>query len=202
MIEHNPYLLRYADEELYDHQRRIFTQFKRANKKPQLVLYIAPTGTGKTCTPIGLAEGYKVIFVCAARHVGLALAKSAISSGRKVAFAFGCSSADDIRLHYAAAVDYTRDRRSGSIRKVDNSQGQKVEIIISDIKSYIASMHYMCAFNEKENIITYWDEPTITLDYDSHPFHEFIKKNWEENLIPNMVLSSATLPQEEELLNN
>ena len=121
-----------------------------------------------------------VIFVCAARHVGLALAKSAISSGRKVAFAFGCSSADDIRLHYAAAVDYTRDRRSGSIRKVDNSQGQKVEIIISDIKSYISSMHYMCAFNEKENIITYWDEPTITLDYDSHPIHEFIKKNWEE----------------------
>ena len=46
LIEHNPYLLKYADEELYDHQRRIFTQFKRANKKPQLVLYIAPTGTG------------------------------------------------------------------------------------------------------------------------------------------------------------
>ena len=199
LIEHNPYLLKYADEELYDHQRRIFTQFKSANKRPQLVLYIAPTGTGKTCTPIGLAEGYKVIFVCAARHVGLALAKSAISSGRKVAFAFGCSSADDIRLHYAAAVDFTRDRRSGSIRKVDNSQGQKVEIIISDIKSYIPSMHYMCAFNEKENIITYWDEPTITLDYDSHPIHEIIQKNWEENLIPNMVLSSATLPQEQEL---
>lgn len=199
LIEHNPYLLKYADEELYDHQRRIFTQFKQANQRPQLVLYIAPTGTGKTCTPIGLAEGYKVIFVCAARHVGLALAKSAISSGRKVAFAFGCSSADDIRLHYAAAVDFTRDRRSGSIRKVDNSQGQKVEIIISDIKSYIPSMHYMCAFNKKEEIITYWDEPTITLDYDSHPIHEIIKKNWEENQIPNMVLSSATLPQEEEL---
>lgn len=199
LIEHNPYLLKYADEELYDHQRRIFTQFKRANKRPQFVLYIAPTGTGKTCTPIGLAEGFKVIFVCAARHVGLALAKSAISSGRKVAFAFGCSSADDIRLHYAAAVDFTRDRRSGSIRKVDNSQGQKVEIIISDIKSYIPSMHYMCAFNKKEDIITYWDEPTITLDYDSHPIHEIIQNNWEQNLIPNMVLSSATLPQEEEL---
>lgn len=199
LIEHNPYLLKYADEELYDHQRRIFTQFKRANKRPQLVLYIAPTGTGKTCTPIGLAEGYRVIFVCAARHVGLALAKSAISSGRKVAFAFGCSSADDIRLHYAAAVDFTRDRRSGSIRKVDNSQGQKVEILISDIKSYISSMHYMCAFNKKEDIITYWDEPTITLDYDSHPIHEIIQKNWEDNLIPNMVFSSATLPQEEEL---
>lgn len=199
LIEHNPYLLKYADEELYDHQRRIFTQFKQANKRPQLVLYIAPTGTGKTCTPIGLAEGYKVIFVCAARHVGLALAKSAISSGRKVAFAFGCSSADDIRLHYAAAVDFTRDRRSGSIRKVDNSQGQNVEIIISDIKSYIPSMHYLCAFNKKEDIITYWDEPTITLDYESHPIHEIIKKNWEENQIPNMVLSSATLPQAEEL---
>ena len=199
LIEHNPYLLKYADEELYDHQRRIFTQFKRANGTPQLVLYIAPTGTGKTCTPIGLAEGYKVIFVCAARHVGLALAKSSISSGRKVAFAFGCSSADDIRLHYGAAVDFTRDRRSGSIRKVDNSKGEKVEIIISDIKSYIPAMHYMCAFNKKKDIITYWDEPTITLDYDTHPIHEIIKQNWEQNIIPNMVLSSATLPQEEEL---
>lgn len=199
LIEHNPYLLKYADEELYDHQRRIYTQFKTANKRPQLVLYIAPTGTGKTCTPIGLAEGFKVIFVCAARHVGLALAKSAISSRRKVAFAFGCSSASDIRLHYAAAVDFTRDKRSGSIRKVDNSQGQKVEIIISDIKSYIASMHYMCAFNKKEDIITYWDEPTITLDYDYHPIHEIIQNNWKQNIIPNMVLSSATLPQEEEL---
>ena len=38
------------------------------------------------------------------------------------------------------------------------------------------------------------DEPTITLDYDNHPFHELLKNNWKENMIPNIVLSSATLP--------
>ena len=39
-------------------------------------------------------------------------------------------------------------------------------------------MNYMLAFNEPENIIWYWDEPTITLDYAEHEFHNIIKKNW------------------------
>ena len=30
-----------------------------------------PTGTGKTMSPLGLATKFRVIFVCAARHVGL-----------------------------------------------------------------------------------------------------------------------------------
>jgi hypothetical protein len=199
LIERNPLLLRYADEELYDHQKRLFTLFKHSAGRPQLVLYIAPTGTGKTLSPIGLTKEYKVIFVCAARHVGLALAKAAISANTKVAFAFGCNDTSDIRLHYSAAKEYTKDRKSGAISKVDNSLGDRVELIISDIKSYIPSMHYMCSFNDKDKIITYWDEPTISLDYDDHPCHEIIKKNWSENIIPNMVLSSATLPCEEEL---
>lgn len=199
MIEHNPYLLKYADDALYDHQKQLFTQFKSSNLLPQLVLYIAPTGTGKTLSPIGLSRGYKIIFVCAARHIGLALAKSAISHGVKVAFAFGCKNIEDIRLHYAAAVDYTKDRRSGSIRNVNNTNGSRVEIIISDLVSYLPAMHYMCGFHEKEQIITYWDEPTISLDYNSHPCHELIQQNWRQNIIPNMVLSSATLPDEHEL---
>jgi hypothetical protein len=57
----------------------------------------------------------------------------------------------------------------------------------------------MLAFNSKEKIILYWDEPTITMDYHEHEFHPIIKKNWSENLIPNIVLSSATLPQKDEL---
>jgi len=108
-------------------------------------------------------------------------------------------SAGDIRLHYFAAKEYTINKRSGGIKKVDNSVGDKVEIMICDIQSYIYAMHYMIAFNEKENIITYWDEPTITFDYENHPFHEIIKQNWVENIIPNMVLSSATLPKLHEL---
>ena len=197
LIERNEHLLKYADETLYDHQKRLFSICKRPN--PKLILYIAPTGTGKTLSPLGLSEAHKVIFVCAARHVGLALAKAAISSDKCVAFAFGCSDTGDIRLHYSSAKEFTRNKKSGSIDKVDNSIGDKVEIMISDIKSYIPAMLYMLAFNPKEKIILYWDEPTITLDYPTHEFHEIIKNNWTKNLIPNVVLSSATLPRIKEL---
>jgi len=197
MIEKNNNILKYSDEELYEHQKQLFTVSKRNN--PKLILYIAPTGTGKTLSPIGLSEKHRVIFVCAARHVGLALAKNAISVNKKVAFAFGCNDAQDIRLHYFAAKDYVVHKKTGGIFKVDNTVGEKVEIMISDIKSYIPAMLYMLAFNPAEKIILYWDEPTITLDYENHALHEIIKRNWSENMIPNIVLSSATLPFEDEI---
>jgi hypothetical protein len=189
--------LKYNDLTLYEHQKEIFTECKNSN--PKLVLYMAPTGTGKTLTPIALSEQHKIIFVCAARHVGIALARAAISVNKKIAFAFGCASADDIRLHYFAAKEFTRNKRSGGIGKVDNSVGDDVQIIICDIKSYLPAMYYMLAFNKAEDLILYWDEPTITLDYDEHEFHSTIRKNWKKNLIPNVVLSSATLPKLNEL---
>lgn len=198
-IEKNEYLMKYSDKTLYSHQKQIYSIFKN-NRSPKLVLYSAPTGTGKTMTPIGLSNTYRIIFVCVARHIGLALAKSAISLGKKIAFAFGCESADDIRLHYFAAKEYTKNYKSGGIYKVDNSEGQNVEIIICDVRSYLVSMYYMKSFNDTSNIITYWDEPTITLDNQSHELHEVIHKNWSENVIPNMVLSCATLPEEEEIM--
>lgn len=199
LIEKNESLLKYGDMTLYEHQKQIFNIFKNNVNCPKLVLYIAPTGTGKTMTPIALSEQYRVLFVCAARHVGLALSRAAISMNKKVAFAFGCLSADDIRLHYGAAKVFTKNKRTGGIGKVDNSEGSNVEIMICDIQSYLSAMYYMCAFNEKEKIIVYWDEPTITLDYPDHEFHKIIQKNWKENLIGNMVLSSATLPKIHEL---
>lgn len=215
IIEKNIYLNKYSDIELYNHQKQIFSIFKKKTKEitidenikyheqlptdPKLVLYIAPTATGKTLTPIGLSEQYKIIFVCAARHVGLALAKSALSVGIKVALAFNCNNSEDVRLHYSAAKEFTKNYKTGGIHKVDNSIGDNVEIMICDIKSYIPAMYYMCAFNKKEDIITFWDEPTISLDESTHPLHDIIKKNWKENIIPNMILSSATLPKEEEI---
>jgi hypothetical protein len=192
ILERNTFLLRYADETLYDHQRQLFTHCK--DPRPKLILYIAPTGTGKTMSPIGLAEKHKVIFVCAARHVGLSLARAAISLQKRVAFAFGCQDAEDIRLHFYAAKEYTKHYKSGGIGKVDNSQGEKVEIMISDVQSYLPAMLYMLAFNPAERIILYWDEPTISLDYAAHDLHDLIHRNWTGNLIPNVVLSSATLP--------
>jgi hypothetical protein len=200
-IERNKYLLAYQDKELFPHQKELFTIFKNNYACPKLVLYIAPTGTGKTLSPIGLSSEYRVIFVCVARHIGLALAKSAISMEKKIAFAFGCDTASDIRLHYFAAVDYTRDRKSGGIRKVDNSNGTKVEIMICDVQSYLTAMHYMLAFNTENRIITYWDEPTITMDYETHELHNTIHENWVKNKIPNVVLSCATLPKEEEIMD-
>jgi hypothetical protein len=231
-VEKNKVLLKYNDLTLYDHQKEIFNIFKQSSavdisvptskvseptskvSEPtsKLVLYMAPTGTGKTLTPLGLSEANKILFVCAARHVGLALAKSAISIKKKIAFAFGCETADDIRLHNYAAKDYVRNangehiRYKGGNKKIDNGIGDNVEIMICDIKSFLTAMHYMRAFNKDadgndrhDNIIVYWDEPTITLDYDNHEFHQIIKKNWRENLIPNMVLSSATLPKIHEI---
>jgi len=196
-IERNSNLLKYADMTLYEHQKEIITACKSPEAK--LILYIAPTGTGKTMSPLAISEKHKIIFVCAARHVGVSLARAAISMNKKIAFAFGCASAGDIRLHYFAAKEYTVDKRSGGIRKVDNSIGDKVEIMICDIKSYLPAMYYMTSFNSPEKLIVYWDEPTITLDYESHEFHDIIQTNWKENIIPNMVLSSATLPKLHEL---
>jgi hypothetical protein len=207
LIEQNEMLLKYCDKQLYTHQKQLFTIFgkepntnintNRPNGK--CVLYIAPTGTGKTLSPIGLSESYKIIFICAVRHVGLALAKASISVEKRVAFAFGCNSAEDIRLHYFAAKEFLVNKRTGGISKVDNSVGEKVEIMICDVKSYLYAMHYMLEFNSAENIILYWDEPTISLDYETHELHEIIKRNWAENCIPNIVLSSATLPKIDQL---
>ena len=197
-IERNQYLMKYEDKQLYPHQKQLFRIIKN-NNNSKLVLYTAPTGTGKTLSPIGIAEEKRVIFVCVARHIGLALAKSAISVEKKVAFAFGCQSANDIRLHYYSAVEYTINKKSGGIGKVDNSEGSNVEIMICDVQSYITAMHYMLSFNNKNNIVTYWDEPTITLDYESHELHDIIHNNWSNNKIPTVVLSCATLPSREEL---
>jgi hypothetical protein len=211
-IEKNQYLLKYEDITLFPHQKQLFSIFKRMDSNtdlitesefklltPKLVLYIAPTGTGKTLSPIGLSNKYRIIFISVARHIGLALAKSAISMNKKVAFAFGCKTASDIRLHYFAASTYIKNEKTGGIGKVDNSVGNKVEIMICDVQSYITAMHYMLAFNQEEDIITYWDEPTITMDYPSHDLHEIIHKNWKENKISKMVLSCATLPNEMEI---
>lgn len=206
-IEQNDIVTSYSDIKLYSHQKELFTHCKYEG--PKLILYQAPTGTGKTLSPIGLINGRRkvngqikprrVIFVCAAKHVGLQLAKSCISLGIKIGVAFGCQDPGNIRLHWFAAKKSVRNRRSGGIWKVDNSVGDNVEIMISDVQSYLPAMYYMKAFNEWEDLILYWDEPTITLDYEEHAYHEILSKNWKENMIPNVVLSSATLPQEDEL---
>ncbi len=227
-IEKNNLLLQYDSTKLYDHQKKLFTIFKKnkliVKKKKKvneqetifnngkekmnanLVLYIAPTATGKTLSPIGLSEGYRVIYVCAARHVGLALAKSAISIGKKIAFAFGCTCAEDVRLHYFAGSEYVKKDDGKFIKyrdgnqKIDNSVGDKVEIMICDIQSYEYAMYYMLQFNPNpQDIIMFWDEPTITLDYTEHDNHKHIQNTWSKNLIPNIVLSSATLPKEHEI---
>ena len=144
-IEKNPNIYKYGDIALYDHQKRLFNLLRNDSyiRDSNLVLYIAPTGTGKTLSPIGLLPHYRVIFVCAARHIGLALAKSAISAQKCVAFAFGCDTASDIRLHNYAASVYKINKKTGGIGKIDNLVGNKVELMICDAKSYLVAMYYM-----------------------------------------------------------
>ena len=197
VIEENKYTFKYQDRELYEHQKRLFHTIK--NNNPKLITYIAPTGTGKTLSPLGISEEYRVIFICAARHVALALAKASVSLEKKIAVAFGCKDAGDVKLHYYAVSECTRHTRTGKIRKVDNSVGDKVEIMICDVQSYISAMRYMLAFNKPEKIVLFWDEPTITMDYETHHLHDIIRNNWKENEIPNVVLSSATLPTADEM---
>lgn len=210
IIEQNQILNQYIDRQLFSHQKELFSILKReysatsdvhpcVNDHPKLIFYQAPTGTGKTVSPIGIVNDYRVIFVCAAKHVGLQLAKSCVSLEIPIAVAFGCSSPGDIRLHYYAAKDVVRNYKTGGIYRVDNSVGDKVQLIVCDVESYLPAMNYLLAFEEKENIVTYWDEPTISLDYEEHEFHSTLQKNWRENVIPNMVLSSATLPSKNEL---
>lgn len=194
-IERNNIIIKYTDVKLYEHQKKLFSIVN--NNDNFLILYQAPTGTGKTLSPIGIKK--KVIFVCAAKHIGLQLAKSCISLEIPIAMALGCNDVSDIRLHYFAAKEFTRNRRTGGYFRVDNSVGDKVEIIISDIQSYLYAMRYMLAFNDKNNLVWYWDEPTITLDYNNHEFHGILKQNWDQNEIPNIILSSATLPLEKDI---
>ena len=100
-IEQNPYILKYENKTLFPHQKELFAIFQKP-ASARLVLYMAPTGTGKTLSPLGLSVQYRIVFVCVARHIGLALAKAAISVEKKIAFAFGAETASDIRLHWFA----------------------------------------------------------------------------------------------------
>lgn len=184
VIENNS-IFDYKPIELHKHQKDIYTTIQQNNRC--LIFYTSPTSSGKTITPIGICQKYKVIFICASRHIGVNLAKSAINVGVKVGFAFGCSSTSDIRLHYFSVNSYNH--------KIPiHSDGSKLELLISDIHSYEHAMNYMLAFFDKENIILFWDEPTITMDYDHHSLHSSLSHIWKVNQIPRIILSSATLP--------
>lgn len=192
-IENNS-IFNFAPMGLYEHQKDIYRIMKEDG--PHLIYYRAPTSSGKTLTPIGLCEQYKVIFICASRHIGLSLAKSAVNVGRKVAFAFGCETPDDVRLHYSSVKTYVE--KYGKKRPV-HGDGRNVELMICDIQSYEVAMLYMESFFPTKEMTIFWDEPTITMDYEDHELHSDIRGLWFVNKIPNIILSSATLPNEEDM---
>ena len=69
-----------------------FPDLFQGERKPwRGILLYGPPGTGKTMTPIALVKGggHRVIFVCAAKHVGLQLARASISCDIPLAVAFG-----------------------------------------------------------------------------------------------------------------
>ena len=220
VIGENSIITKYTDKTLYKHQKELFATFNNVQSfnSSKLVFYIAPTGTGKTISPLGLTsqikyivdgkemkKTYKIIYCCVARHIGLAFGKSCISMGKKIAFAFGCSSASDVRLHFNAINSYEEkifQNGNTTVKKkvVNHTDGTNVQIIICDVVSYLVAMNYMLSFNDENDIIFYWDEPTITLDYETHPLHSIIRNNWLENRISKVILSSATLPNQNELL--
>lgn len=185
VIENNP-IFEYTPTQLYQHQKDMYSKIQQNERC--IVFYTSPTSSGKTLTPIGLCQGFKVIFVCASRHIGVNLAKSAINVGVKTGFAFGCSTTDDVRLHYFSVHRFTAQK------KPIHSDGTKLELLITDIHSYEIAMRYMLAHFDKERIVVFWDEPTISMDYPEHSLHKPLAHIWRINEIPRLILSSATLP--------
>jgi hypothetical protein len=57
----------------------------------------------------------------------------------------------------------------------------------------------MLSFFEKSKLILFWDEPTISMNYKEHSLHRNIVNIWGFNQIENIILSSATLPNESDL---
>ena len=192
-LENND-IFKFKPLELYEHQKQVYSIMNQTGNK--LVFYRAPTSSGKTLTPLGISQKYKVIFICASRHIGVSLAKSAVNAGVKVGFSFGCSTSDDVRLHYSSVRTFTE--KYGKKRPV-HSDGRNVDLMICDIQSYEVAMLYMMSFFETNDLVLFWDEPTITMDYEHHVLHDSITKLWTVNKIPNIVLSSATLPNQPDL---
>ncbi len=196
IIEHNS-IFKYQNYTLHQHQKDIFTLFKKYNTIPKCVFYCAPTSSGKTLSPLALCNDYKVIFVCASKHIGLSLAKSGYYLKKRIGFAFGCNDSSNIRLNYNAINSYIEDKYKR--KKPDHSDGKNVDLMICDLISFEYAMLYMKAFHSIENMILFWDEPTIGLDINEHILHEKIKYIWDINVIPNLVFSCATLPKEDKL---
>ena len=197
LIENNK-IFNYKPLILFDHQKEIFKIFKEKKNVPKLIYYCTPTCSGKTLTPLGLTNEYKVIFVCASKHIGLNLAKCGFYLKKKIGFAFGCNNIDDIRLNYNAINAYINT----SYRKIpDHRDGINVELMISDLMSYKHAMKYMSQFHPLNSIVLFWDEPTIGMDVENSDLHNIIKYNWSNNIIPNIVLSCATLPNINKISN-
>jgi hypothetical protein len=190
-IEHNE-ILNCKKKQLFNHQKQIFKIFKQYDTNSKFIFYCSQTSSGKTLTPIGLSNAYKIVFMCASKHVGLSLAKTAFNMKKKIGFAFGCNDISHIRINFNAINSYIENNG----KKIpDHNDGRLVEIMITDVKSFEYAMLYMKSFNPLENIILFWDEPTIGLDVEKHELHDIISYNWKINQIPNIVFSCATLPK-------
>ena len=196
-IEHNT-IFQYQNYTLYEHQKEIFRIFQQKSTHPKFILYCAPTASGKTLSPISLCNEYKVVFVCASKHIGLSLAKNGYYLKKKIGFAFGCNDVQHIRLNYNAINSY---KTVNNNKQPDHCDGTKVELMICDLMSFEYAMLYMKSFHSLENIILFWDEPTIGLDTPYHHLHDKIHYIWNINQIPNVVFSCATLPKMENIQN-
>ena len=65
----------------------------------------------------------------------------------------------------------------------DPSKQEMCEVKINELQEKRRDIQErMIKYDKDCDIITYWDEPTISMDYDTHPLHELIQKVWKENV--------------------
>ena len=63
--------------------------------------------------------------MCASKHIGLGLAKSAYYCNKKIGFAFGCKNMEDVRLNFNAINKFTIMKNG--YKKPDHSDGRKLK---------------------------------------------------------------------------
>ena len=129
LYEHNK-IFDYKTLELYQHQKDIFNIFAKNAIFPSLS-FIVRQQVPENINTNRLVAGLQCHIHLCFETYWIEFGKSSFHMKRKIGFAFGCNSQDNIRLNYNAVRSYTTTKNG---RKIPNhSDGTNVELMICDV---------------------------------------------------------------------